>query len=120
MRCVAVLKTVAGARRGIPVRSRREARADRAIACSRSTFPKRGGRQRLPEPSKSPFLHGLGRQSFPKRDFLGRVEPSRTGEGEKDQNQILRFAEGTPGSYRRFSHGCCSVCNRTAPVGTTC
>src|SRR2546427_12304843 len=114
-RCVAVPETVAGARRGVPVRPRREARADRAIACSRRTFPKRGGGQSPPEPSTYTFLHGLGGPSFPKRDFLGRVEPSRMWGGEKDQNQILRFAGGSTGPYRRFSHGCCSVYKPNTP-----
>jgi hypothetical protein len=44
--------------------------------------------------------------TFPQRAVLGRVDPGRTSEGEKDHNQILRFAGGTLGPYRRFSHGC--------------
>src|ERR1700704_3501892 len=77
-----------------------------AIELSRHTFPKRAREQCATLLCKHLYPQGRGRQSFPKTGFLGRVDPSRTSEGEKDQNQILRLAGGTPGPYRRFSHGC--------------
>jgi hypothetical protein len=79
----------------------------REVIVMLDNFPEKGGSMGERGVRKSLKRQNLSSASFPRRSFLGRVDPSRMGEGEKDQNQILRFAGGTPGPYRRFSHGCC-------------